>query len=52
MTNSISKFGYPNGLKNDCIKKRKLYHGDVKNGEKVKAFRIQGEYGPKKFIKP
>ena len=35
-----------------CEKRRKLEKGDVKNGEKVKGFRQQEEYGPKKFIKP
>ena len=56
MTNAFSKMyfidSYKNGLNNEFPKKRKLEHGDVKTGEKVKGYRKQEEYGPKKFIKP
>lgn len=55
MTNAISKYAYAyykNGLKNEFPKRRKLENDDVKNGEKVKRFRQQEEFGPKKFIKP
>ena len=56
MTNALSKMlfidSYKNGLNNEFAKRRKLDYGDVKNGEKVREFRKQEEYGPKKFIKP
>jgi hypothetical protein len=52
MTNVFSKLASYKGLKNEFPKRRKLEHGDVKRGEKVREFRKQEEFGPKKFIKP
>ena len=34
------------------LSSRGIEVGDVKNGEKVRSFRKQEEFGPKKFIKP
>tara|TARA_X000000368_G_C22872798_1_gene641684 strand:- start:249 stop:419 length:171 start_codon:yes stop_codon:yes gene_type:complete len=56
MTNAFSKMmfidSFNSSLKDEFCKRRKIEVGDVKNGEKVRNFRKQEEYGPKKFIKP
>lgn len=48
MTNSHSKL-----LKGDIDKKREI--NKIENGRNdiiIRRYRMQGEYGPKKFIKP
>ena len=56
MTNAFSKMQildyFKSSVNDECFKRRKIEVGDVKNGEKVRSFRKQEEFGPKKFIKP
>ena len=37
---------------NDTSKNKNINNSTLNNSEKTKSYRIQGEYGEKKFIKP
>jgi hypothetical protein len=51
MGNVLSKF-YMNGKRFFHEKKRKSVDDNFPQNTRVRSFRMQGEFGPKKFIKP
>jgi hypothetical protein len=54
MGNVLSK---PESYRSDLMgeqpsKRRKITNGEMNRDSKVRTFRMQDEFGPKKFIKP